>query len=155
MDHLNLLSGLDKRTYPLVEMAERNSFENIRDIWICSDGIHYHSTGVTLQSIPNHSNRGTFRPSMSSSTGHRWKIFRIPQYWGTDGNILHERADLWESHWDRALYLWWAVAKRNKTGIIFRVGKSNLTTQIINLKSHFMLPQWTQMLHFTLGKRYF
>ena len=53
------------------------------------------------------------------------------------------------------LYLWWEGAKRNKTGITFRGRKSNLTTQIINLEGHSMVPQWTQMLHFTLGKRYF
>lgn len=74
---------------------------------------------------------------------------------GIDGYILHEGAGLWESHWHRILYLWWAGAKRNKTRIIFRAEKPNLATQIINLKGHFMLLQWTQMLHFTLGKRYF
>ena len=37
----------------------------------------------------------------------------------------------------------------------FRAEKPNLATQIINLKGHFTLLQWTQMLHFTLGKRYF
>lgn len=38
------------------------------------------------------------------------------------------------------LYLWWAGAKRNKMGITFRIGKWNLTTQIINPKGHFMVP---------------
>lgn len=76
MDHLNLLSGLDKQTYPLMEMAERHSFENIRGriTWICSDGIHYDSTGVTLHSISNHNNRGT---SMSFRSESRWKIFHV------------------------------------------------------------------------------
>lgn len=79
----------------------------------------------------------------------------FPQCQGIDGNIVREGAGLWESHWDGTLNLGWAGAKRNKTGIAFRIGKSNLTTQIINLKGHFMVPPWTQMLHFTLGKRYF
>lgn len=79
MDYLNLLSGLDKQTYPLMEMAERHSFENIRGriIWICSGGIHYVSTGVTLHSVPNHSNRGTSGHSMSFRSESRWKILCV------------------------------------------------------------------------------
>ena len=121
---------------------------------ICSDGIHYDSTGGTLQSI---SNQTTKRPPGTAGPQLREQMENIPfpQCQGTDGNILHEGIGLWESHWDSILYLWWAGAKRNKTSIIFRAGKPKLATQIINLKGHFILLQWTQMLHFTLGKRYF
>lgn len=46
-------------------------------------------------------------------------------------------------------------AKRKRTGTILSIGKPNLSTQTINLKGHSVLSQWAQMLHFTVGKRYF
>lgn len=44
-------------------------------------------------------------------------------------------------------------AERKKTGIM--VGKPNLSIQTINLKGCPELSHWAQMLHFTVGKRYF
>lgn len=87
MDHLNLLSGLDKQTYPLMEMAERHSFENIRGriIWICSGGIHYVSTGwlftlfltTVIEGLPctacPSGQRADGKYSASSMLGHWWQ----------------------------------------------------------------------------------
>lgn len=123
MDHLNLFSGLDKQTYALMEMAERHSFENIRGriIWICSDSIHHDSTGVTLSSIPNHGNRGTSRHIASFSSESRWKIFHVLNV-GTRMATFCMKEQIYGKVTGTGLYLWWAGAKRNKTGIIFRVG---------------------------------
>lgn len=143
MEHFRLLSGLDSLAHTLVGRPQ-----SIRGPWVCSGGTRHTSlrvgAGGTLAFL-------AIVIEVSAKTAQA--VFSRCQ--GIGGDILHKGVGRRESHWDRALHLWWAEAKRNKTGIVFRAGKSNLITQTINLKGHFRLPQWAQMLHFTLGKRYF
>lgn len=151
---ISIHSRLQKQTSPSMEMAERTLLlQCYRPIDLSCWQPQWNS-GDTLQSFPNHSNQGAPRYSRSLSSRGTWKTSHVLNVRALMATFCIKE-QVYGKVAGTGLYLWWEGAKGNKAGIIFRRRKSNLTTQIINLKGHFMVPQWTQMLHFTLGKRYF
>lgn len=152
LEHLNPLSGLDKQASPPMETAEKNTPSRI------SERRRSGPWAPTLPAVKTcfspHSKHKASRYSRSSNSGSRWKTFCFLNV-GALMTTFCMKEQVYGKVTGTGLYLWWAGAKRNKTGITFRIGKPNLTTQIINLKGHFTVPRRTQMLHFTLGKRYF
>lgn len=77
-NYLNPLFGLDQQAYPLMVTAERNIplriLETHGSVLLA---LTMTALGDTLQSVPNHSDRGASSHSKSFSSGSRWTIFRF------------------------------------------------------------------------------